>query len=116
MAVQPRGKPMRRSVIAAAVLAPALIAETASLDGTLTRPARAQTADAGAQARTASIVAHADSFLSSLTDAQRKKAMFAFNDAAQRVRWSNFPQGIFQRVGLRYGEMSADQRAKLMSR
>src|SRR5215469_12519709 len=105
---------MRPSVILAA-LAFAAIAATASFDGALTRPAQAQSADAGAEARTAQIVAHAKGFLSSLTDAQRKSAMFAFNDGAQRVRWSNFPQGIFQRVGLRYGDMTPDQRARLNS-
>jgi hypothetical protein len=104
---------MRRSLITAAVLALAPIAATASIDGTPTRPAQAQSADTGAEARTAQIVAHAKGFLSSLTDGQRKSAMFAFNDAAQRVRWSNFPQGIFQRVGLRYGDMTPDRRARL---
>jgi hypothetical protein len=103
---------MRRSVIFAA-LALAAIAATASFDGALIRPAEAQSLDAAAKARTARIVAHAMGFVASLTDAQRKKAMFAFNDAAQRVRWSNFPQGIFQRVGLRYGDLTADQRARL---
>jgi hypothetical protein len=103
---------MRRSIIAA-TLALTAIAATASFDGALIRPAQAQSLDPGGEAKTAQIVAHAKGFLASLTDAQRKSAMFAFNDAAQRARWSNFPQGIFQRVGLRTGDMTAEQRAKL---
>jgi hypothetical protein len=105
---------MRRSVVFA-TLALAAIAATASFDGALIRPAEAQSLDAGAEAKTSQIVAHAKGFLASLTDAQRKKASFAFNDAVQRARWSNFPQGIFQRVGLRTGEMTPDQRARLDS-
>jgi hypothetical protein len=104
---------MRRSLIVAAILAAASLAETASLDGRLARPAEAESADAAGQQRTARIAGAADAFLSSLTAAQRKEAMFAFGDAAQRVRWSNFPQGVFRRVGLRYGELDADQRARL---
>ena len=101
---------MRRSVVTAAAVAAVCIAQTASFEP---RPARAQPAVADAQTRTAPIVTAADAFLSSLTDAQRKRATFAFNDAAQRARWSNFPQGIFQRAGLRYGDMTEEQRTRL---
>jgi len=37
------------------------------------------------------IVAGANAFLSSLDEGQRSKVLFAFDDAAQRVKWSNLP-------------------------
>ena len=37
------------------------------------------------------IVAGANNFLNSLDEGQRSKVMFDFNDAAQRVKWSNLP-------------------------
>jgi hypothetical protein len=66
-------------------------------------------------AQTAKIVDAANAFIARLDDAQRKSAMFAFNDAAQRTRWSNFPPGIFIRQGLRWGDLNAGQKAALMT-
>ena len=40
---------------------------------------------------TSRIVASANGFLSSLDEGQRSKVLFEFNDAAQRVKWSNLP-------------------------
>ena len=37
------------------------------------------------------IVASANGFLSSLDEGQRSKVLFEFNDAAQRMKWSNLP-------------------------
>ena len=68
-----------------------------------------------ADAQTTGVVAAANAFLAKLTPAQKKAVSFAYTDAAQRTRWSNFPTGIFQRVGLRWGDMNAAQRTSLMS-
>ena len=70
-------------------------------------------ATATPDAQTTKVVAAANAFLATLTDTQKKTVSFAFTDAAQRARWSNFPTGIFQRAGLRWGDMSASQRAAL---
>ena len=49
---------------------------------------------------TSKIVASADGFLSSLDEGQRSKVLFEFNDAAQRMRWSNLPTTMVPRAGL----------------
>lgn len=58
---------------------------------------------------TASIVAAANAFLSTLSDAQRASGTFGFQ-SPQRTGWSNLPTGIFQRKGLRLGDLTAQQR------
>lgn len=59
---------------------------------------------------TPQIVTAAQAFLATLNDAQRAKAQFDFNNNTQRVKWSNFPTGIFQRAGLRMGDLNQAQR------
>jgi hypothetical protein len=60
------------------------------------------------------IVASANGFLASLDDAQRSKVLFDFNDAAQRVKWSNLPTTMVPRAGLKMGDLSAPQRKAAM--
>jgi hypothetical protein len=62
----------------------------------------------------ARIVASANSFLSSLDEGQRSKVMFDFNDAAQRVKWSNLPTTMVPRAGLKMGDLSAPQKKAAM--
>lgn len=58
---------------------------------------------------TASVVQAANAFLATLTDAEQTKCTFGFT-SSQRTGWSNLPTGIFQRNGLRFGDMTARQR------
>jgi Protein of unknown function (DUF3500) len=74
---------------------------------------QATAATVAADAQTTKVVKSATAFLATLTDAQKKAVSFAYTDTAQRARWSNFPTGIFQRVGVRWGDMSAAQRTAL---
>jgi hypothetical protein len=72
-----------------------------------------------AQAQTSSsaaskIVASANGFLSSLDEGQRSKVLFEFNDAAQRVKWSNLPTTMVARAGLKMGDLSGPQRKAAM--
>src|SRR5690242_4722534 len=60
------------------------------------------------------IVASANGFLSSLDEGQRSKALFDFNDAAQRMKWSNLPTTMVPRAGLKMGDLSAAQRKAAM--
>jgi hypothetical protein len=60
------------------------------------------------------IVAGANGFLASLDDAQRSKVLFDFNDAAQRVKWSNLPTTMVPRAGLKMGDLSASQKKAAM--
>ena len=70
---------------------------------------------AEAQTQTARIVGAANQFLSTLDDAQRRKAVFAFDDEAQRVRWSNHPITIVRRAGLSLGELTEAQRSAALA-
>ena len=57
------------------------------------------------------VVRSADTFLATLTDAERSKVIYAFDDKTQRAKWSNFPTGFVPRGGLSLKQMSAAQRA-----
>ena len=61
------------------------------------------------------IVKNASTFLATLDTRQRKRALFAFDDQAQRARWSNFPTSFVRRAGLSLGELSAAQRAAALA-
>ena len=65
-------------------------------------------------APTADIVHAAESFLNTLSPEQRQKVMYAFDDATQRARWSNFPTGVVARGGINLKQMSASQQAAAM--
>src|ERR1017187_6575066 len=58
---------------------------------------------------TAKVVEAANQFLVTLTDTERSKCTFGFT-SSQRTGWSNLPTGIFQRNGLRFGDMTSRQR------
>ena len=60
------------------------------------------------------IVASANGFLSSLDEGQRSKVLFEFNDAAQRVKWSNLPTTMVPRAGLKMGDLTGPQRKAAM--
>src|SRR6185369_15302133 len=72
-------------------------------------------ASAGAPAdATARIVASAQALLGTLDEAGRAKVQYAF-DSPQKARWSNLPSPMFQRTGLRMGDLTAPQRAAVMT-
>ena len=61
------------------------------------------------------VVSAANRFLDTLTQVQRQKVVYPYNDAAQRARWSNFPTGIVARGGISLKEMSAPQQEAALS-
>jgi uncharacterized protein DUF3500 len=63
---------------------------------------------------TAKVVAAANTFLGTLGAAQRPKVVFEFK-SNQRTGWSNLPTGIFQRNGLRMGDMTQQQRTAALA-
>jgi Protein of unknown function (DUF3500) len=73
-------------------------------------PPLAPPSDAARQA-TADIVAEAQALLTLLDEPSRAKMQFAYDDVAQRQRWSNFPTPTVVRKGLRIGDLSGKQRA-----
>ncbi len=77
--------------------------------------ANAQTPVAPADAQSRRVVDAANAFLASLDAGQRRAAQFAFDDAAQRARWSNLPAGSVPRRGVPWGDLSEPQRTALMA-
>lgn len=71
----------------------------------------AQQPSGAAQQPVDRVVQSAEKFLATLSDSQRAKVLYDFNDDAQRARWSNFPTGFVQRGGIELKEMSAAQKA-----
>jgi hypothetical protein len=76
---------------------------------TLTGQRAPMTAD-----RTALIVKAAQAVVNSLDDAGKKKVQFAYDDEAQRKRWSNLPGPMVQRDGVRLADLAPSQRDTIM--
>ncbi len=62
-----------------------------------------------AESPTAEIVAAANAFLDTLSDDERGAALFAWDDTTQKQRWSNLPEGGFERAGLMWGNLGEAQ-------
>ena len=78
------------------------------------RPPENQAAAASARGVTTKVVGAANALLATLSAEQRSKVSFEFN-GPQRTGWSNLPSGIFERKGLRLGDLTAAQRAAAMA-
>ena len=78
------------------------------------RASTPSSAAADQKAATAAIVSAANAVLSSLDADGRAKGQFAFNDDAQRKRWSNLPGPMFVRQGMRLGDLTPAQRTAVM--
>ena len=59
------------------------------------------------------IVKSAKFFLESLNHSQKKNLIYPFSDNKQRANWSNFPEGMVERGGLKLKSLSQKQRANL---
>ena len=66
-----------------------------------------------ADEKTVAIVAAANQFLDSLDTNQRQAAIYRFTDNAQRANWSNFPEDMVPRGGVKLGTLSKLQRLSL---
>ncbi|HEY3835916.1 MAG TPA: DUF3500 domain-containing protein [Bryobacteraceae bacterium] len=55
------------------------------------------------------VVEAANSFLATLSAPEKARVTFGFT-SSQRTGWSNLPSGIFQRNGLRFGDLTQHQR------
>ena len=99
--------PVKKSLVSALIAAAALTTACGVQSPSVAQPARAVPA---ADAQSRKVVDAANAFLATLTEAQKKAAMFAFTDTAQRARWSNLPQGMqVTRRGVSRGEMNPAQ-------
>jgi hypothetical protein len=77
--------------------------------------ASAQQTTARAAGPTARIVRAANRFLATLDQEERESVLFAFDNDAQRARWSNLPVQMSSRAGLRLGSLNTDQRSTAMA-
>lgn len=98
----------------AAIEAPAATTEVTT-EATTEAPTGAATTDATTPATTGTataedatptIVIAANAFLETLSDTERESVLFDWSDTAQKQRWSNLPEGLFERDGLRWSDMS----------
>ena len=99
---------MRLTTRAPIILLPFALA--ASISGNAQR----QSKPTDAAGVTAAIVKAAQAVVAALDDAGRSKVQFPI-DGPQKTRWSNLPTGIYKREGLRMGDLTAPQRAAVMS-
>jgi hypothetical protein len=74
---------------------------------TASRAATSATASGTAQDASPAILAAANAFIATLSDAEKKTGLFAWTDTAQKQRWSNFPPAGFKRAGLMWGNLNA---------
>ena len=72
-------------------------------------PNQPQTEVIDTEDQTVEVVAAAEALLGKLSNAERSATVFRFNDEDQRLKWSNLPTGIFQRKGLRMGDLKPEQ-------
>jgi hypothetical protein len=70
---------------------------------------------ASAQSAPSRMVRAASAFLETLDQKQRQSVLFAFDDAEQRKRWSNFPIAMVPRGGMSLKEMNTAQRTAAMA-
>src|SRR6185436_6564964 len=83
---------------------------TVAAAGLAQRGTTSQTPAPGAPSdATARIVGAAQSVLTALDEAGRAKVQFPF-EGPQKTRWSNLPSPMFQREGLRLGDLTPAQR------
>ena len=57
------------------------------------------------------LAAAATAFLATLTADEQASVMFDWSDTTQKQRWSNFPQEVFQRDGLMWGDLGSEAQA-----
>jgi Protein of unknown function (DUF3500) len=103
------------SIALTAVIAVACVAQTQTASGGSGNVTSGPSVKTSADATTLKAVAAANAFLETLDATQRGKVLFNFDDATQKTKWSNFPTGIFQRNGLKLGELSSTQQAALFT-
>ena len=70
---------------------------------------------AAAQPVSTRIAGAANAFLATLDATERQKVLFAFDDAQQRIRWSNLPTAMVHRAGLSMKELSPPQRSAALA-
>src|SRR3954453_17650935 len=105
---------MRPPARIAPIIGLAYVLTIAAADRPQRGAASSTASHATASDATARIVASAQALLATLDDAGRARVQFPL-EGPQKTRWSNLPSGIFQREGLRLGDLTPAQRSSVMS-
>ena len=92
---------------AAVLLVPAACSSTATPTTTTTAPTTTAAAPAGSV--TPEVVSAANAFLGTLDDTQKDTVSFDWTDTEQKQKWSNFPAALYERSGLRWGDLTEAQ-------
>ena len=79
-----------------------------------TRQTEASSAQSAVRGVTTRVVDAANTFLATLSAEERARVTFGFT-SNQRTGWSNLPSGIFQRNGLRLGDLTDRQRTAALA-
>jgi hypothetical protein len=108
------GDPMRSPARPISIVCLGVLMAVATA-GTAQRATTAAPPQASAGDATARIVKAAEAVLASLDAAGRAKVQFRLDDAAQKLRWSNLPSPMFERQGIRLGDLTAPQRTAVMT-
>jgi hypothetical protein len=103
-------KPVMSTVGIIALSAAAILIACTAQSAQSAQSASSLPSATNADATSKKIVAAAKALTNSLSEVQKSKVIFAWGDSAQRTKWSNLPTGIFQRNGLKLGEMTAAQK------
>jgi hypothetical protein len=102
-------RPLLISAIAAVMIVVAIAATALAQRGATASAASNTPADT-----TARIVSSAQAVLASLDAAGKARVQFPF-DGPQKTRWSNLPSPMFERQGLRIGDLTATQKTAVMN-
>lgn len=102
------------ATVPSVAVSPATATGTDTAPTTASLPTSAATATTGPSATgedtTPKVVAAVEAFLATLDNSQRKSVQFAWTDTAQKQRWSNLPQGAYQRAGVMWGDLTDAQK------
>ncbi|MCW5848722.1 MAG: DUF3500 domain-containing protein [Anaerolineae bacterium] len=105
--VPPTAPAASPSVVAKAATTVATTAPTTGATVAAASPSASGSATSGAA--NAKIVAAANAFLATLDANQKSSVLFDWSNTAQKQRWSNLPQGLYQRAGLMWGNLNQAQ-------
>ncbi|MBV9788685.1 MAG: DUF3500 domain-containing protein [Chloroflexi bacterium] len=113
-AATPAASPAASTAASASPAASAATASPAATTSAATAEATtpAETATSGTtsgQDATPAVVAAANAFLATLSDTERESVLFDWTDTEQKQRWSNLPEGLYERAGLMWGDLSEEQ-------
>ena len=107
--VAPSAAPTTASTASASTATTGAAASSTTAAAATASRAASATASGTAQDATPKIVAAANAFLATLDSTQKASVQFEWSNTAQKQRWSNLPEGLYTRAGLRWGTLSAAQ-------